>query len=133
MISCKLTLADDQELVHTDSYIFFLLLHRYNFQINGMTGVLASFLVAFRHLIPEHLVQVFGGTVSIRVKNLLGMLTAATIVTLILFQTLVVYNLVNLGWVVAWAYLRFFKWQDGVQGDRSETFALYTFFPDFLQ
>ncbi|KAI9285755.1 eukaryotic integral membrane protein-domain-containing protein [Umbelopsis sp. AD052] len=104
----------------------------FNYQINGMTGVLASFLVAFRHLIPEHLVQVFGGTVSIRVKNLLGILTAATIVSLILFQTLVVYNLVNLGWVVAWAYLRFFKWQDGVQGDRSETFALYTFFPDFL-
>ncbi|GAB5593872.1 hypothetical protein Unana1_08772 [Umbelopsis nana] len=104
----------------------------YNFQINGMSAVLASFLVAFRHLIPEHLVQVYGGAVSIRVKNLLGMLTAATIVALILFQTLVVYNLVNLGWVVAWAYIRFFKWQDGVQGDRSETFALYTFFPEFL-
>ncbi|KAI8577618.1 hypothetical protein K450DRAFT_250889 [Umbelopsis ramanniana AG] len=104
----------------------------FNYQINGMTGVLASFLVAFRHLIPEHLVQVFGGTVSIRVKNLLGILTAATIVSLVLFQTLVVYNLVNLGWVVAWAHIRFFKWQDGVQGDRSETFALYTFFPDFL-
>jgi hypothetical protein len=98
-----------------------------------MFGVLAGFLVAFRHLIPEHLVQVFGGTVSIRVKNLLGIVTAATIVTLILFQTLVVYNLVNLGWIIAWAYIRFFKWQDGVQGDRSEAFALYTFFPDFLQ
>jgi hypothetical protein len=98
-----------------------------------MSAILASFLVVFRYLIPEHLVQVFGGTVSIRVKNLLGMLTAATIVSLIIFQTLVVYNLVNLGWVVAWAYIRFFKWQDGIQGDRSETFALYTFFPDFLQ
>lgn len=104
----------------------------YGYQINGMSGILASFLVAFRYLIPEHLVQVFGGTVSIRVKNLLGMLTAATIVSLIIFQTLVVYNLVNLGWVVAWAHIRFFKWQDGIQGDRSETFALYTFFPDFL-
>ncbi|CAM0138164.1 unnamed protein product [Umbelopsis sp. WA50703] len=104
----------------------------YGYQINGMSAILASFLVVFRYLIPEHLVQVFGGTVSIRVKNLLGMLTAATIVSLIIFQTLVVYNLVNLGWVVAWAYIRFFKWQDGIQGDRSETFALYTFFPDFL-
>jgi len=64
---------------------------------------------------------------------LLGVATAVSIISLILFQAIVFYNLVNIGWVIGWVYIRFFKYQDGIQGDRSETFAIQTFFPEFLQ
>lgn len=55
----------------------------------------------------------------------------------ILFQNnglsaIVFYNLVNVGWVIGWIYIRFFKYQDGIRGDHSEAFALVTFFPEFL-
>jgi hypothetical protein len=56
-----------------------------------------------------------------------------SIVSLILFQAIVFYNLVNIGWVIGWVYIRFFKYQDGIQGDQSETFAIQTFFPEFLR
>ncbi|ORY95400.1 eukaryotic integral membrane protein-domain-containing protein [Syncephalastrum racemosum] len=104
----------------------------YNTQINGMSGVFSAFLVAFKHLIPEHRVSLLGNVVSIRVKNLIGVATATSIAGLILFNALVFYNLVNIGWVIGWVYIRFFKYQDGIKGDHSETFALVTFFPEFL-
>lgn len=108
-------------------------MYRYKVQINGMSGVFSAFLVAFKHLIPEHRIAILGGRVSIRVKNLLGVFTVMSIVSLVLFQAIVFYNLVNIGWVIGWVYIRFFKYQDGIQGDRSETFAIQTFFPEFLQ
>lgn len=40
----------------------------YQVQINGMSGVFSAFLVAFKHLIPEHRIAIMGGKVSIRVK-----------------------------------------------------------------
>lgn len=104
----------------------------YNVQINGMAGVFSAFLVAFKHLIPEHRIAILGARISIRVKNLLGVFTVISIISLILFKAIVFYNLVNIGWVIGWVYIRFFKYQDGIQGDRSETFAIQTFFPEFL-
>jgi hypothetical protein len=72
--------------------------------------------------------------IAIRVKNLLGVATVISIVCLVLFKALVFYNLVNIGWVIGWIYLRFFRVQEGgMRGDRSEAFALVTFFPDFLR
>lgn len=112
---------------------FMLSLCRYGIQINGMSGVFSAFLVAFKHLIPEHRVALLGSLVTIRVKNLIGVATAISIVGLVLFQAIVFYNLVNIGWVIGWVYIRFFQYQDGVRGDYSETFALKTFFPEFLQ
>lgn len=41
---------------------------RYKVQINGMSGVFSGFLVAFKHLVPEHRLAILGGKVSIRVK-----------------------------------------------------------------
>ncbi|KAI8088146.1 eukaryotic integral membrane protein-domain-containing protein [Thamnidium elegans] len=107
-------------------------MYLYQVQINGMSGVFSAFLVAFKYLIPEHRIAILGGRVSIRVKNLLGVATAISIISLILFKAIVFYNLVNIGWVIGWIYIRFFKYQDGIQGDRSETFAIQTFFPEFL-
>jgi hypothetical protein len=63
----------------------------------------------------------------------LGVATLMSIIGLVLFQAIVFYNLVNIGWVIGWVYIRFFKYQDGIQGDRSEAFAIVTFFPEFLQ
>ncbi|KAL0074200.1 eukaryotic integral membrane protein-domain-containing protein [Phycomyces blakesleeanus] len=103
----------------------------YTTQICGMSGVFSAFLVAFKHLIPEHRISI-AGLVSIRVKNLLGVATVASIVCLVAFQAIVFYNLVNIGWVIGWIYIRFFKYQDGIRGDHSETFALVTFFPEFI-
>ncbi|KAI9301537.1 eukaryotic integral membrane protein-domain-containing protein [Cunninghamella echinulata] len=104
----------------------------YKVQINGLPGVFSAFLVAFKYLIPEHRLAILGGMVSIRVKNLIGVATFISIVCLIFFKAIVLYNLVNIGWVVGWVYIRFFRVQDGIQGDRSEAFALVTFFPEFL-
>lgn len=42
--------------------------YRYEIQINGMSGIFSGFLVAFKHLIPEHRIAIMGGKVSIRVK-----------------------------------------------------------------
>ncbi|ORX56798.1 DUF1751-domain-containing protein [Hesseltinella vesiculosa] len=104
----------------------------YDTQINGMAGVFSAFLVAFKYLVPEHRLSLFGGVFSIRVKHLIGIATFISILCLAFFQALVFYNLVNVGWVVGWVYIRFFRVQDGIQGDQSEAFALVTFFPDFL-
>lgn len=42
---------------------------------------------------------------------------------------------VQFGWLVSWFYLRFFKYNEGVdfRGDRSETFAFHNWFPPFVQ
>ncbi|KAI8992669.1 eukaryotic integral membrane protein-domain-containing protein [Pilobolus umbonatus] len=104
----------------------------YETQINGMAGVFSGFLVAFRYLVPEHRIALLSGMLSIRVKNAIGVATAVSIVLLIFFNAVVFYNLVNISWVIAWVYIRFFKYQDGIRGDRSDTFAIVTFFPEFL-
>jgi hypothetical protein len=33
-----------------------------------MSGVFSAFLVAFKHLVPEHRIAISGGMISIRVK-----------------------------------------------------------------
>lgn len=41
--------------------------------------------------------------------------------------------MLQFGWIVSWAYLRFFKINEGgVRGDRSETFSLVSWFPPFM-
>ncbi|KAJ1568513.1 hypothetical protein HK405_001084 [Cladochytrium tenue] len=37
------------------------------------------------------------------------------------------------GSVVAWVYIRFFKVQEGIRGDRSESFSFASFFPESTQ
>jgi membrane associated rhomboid family serine protease len=107
----------------------------YGVQINGLSGVFSGFLVAFKLLIPEHRLALMGGRLAIRVKDLLVVATITSIICLIFFKAIVFYNLVNIGWVIAWIYLRFFQFHDesGLYGDRSDTFALVTFFPPFLR
>ncbi|CAG8506907.1 26447_t:CDS:2, partial [Gigaspora margarita] len=79
-------------------------------QANGMIGVICGFLVALKQLVPEHLVRI---PISIRVKSQ--------------------FLFVIYGWLISWTYIRFFKVQDGLRGDRSETFSMASFFPEFIQ
>lgn len=42
--------------------------------------------------------------------------------------------LIQFGWLISWAYLRFFKLnENGMRGDRSETFSFVAWFPPFMQ
>ena len=87
-----------------------------------------AFLVAFTQLIPEHQVQIFGGLLKLRVKQLpMLYVTLSNVMCLIGYQS--PFILIQFGWLVSWAYLRFIK--DG--GDRSETFSFAGWFPPFLQ
>jgi hypothetical protein len=64
--------------------------------------------------------------------------TFSTVMCLIGFQA--PFLLIQLGWLVSWTYLRFYKKTSsdspgGIEtyGDRSETFAFVHWFPPFLQ
>ncbi|KAG8759185.1 hypothetical protein FRC14_006510 [Serendipita sp. 396] len=96
------------------------------------TGV----LVAFTQLIPEHQIQFFG-TFKIRVKRLpMLYVTVSNVACIIGYQS--PWILIQFGWLVSWAYLRFYKRTtdalSGIDtyGDRSETFAFIHWFPPFV-
>lgn len=42
--------------------------------------------------------------------------------------------LIQFGWLISWAYLRFYRWNpdSGTRGDRSEAFSFVLWFPPFL-
>ncbi|TFY69984.1 hypothetical protein EVJ58_g107 [Rhodofomes roseus] len=93
-------------------------------------------LVAFRQIIPEHQVQLFG-VLKARVKTLpMAYVTFSTVMCIIGFQC--PWIVIQFGWLVSWVWLRFYKKNTGdlaggpVYGDRSETFALVTWFPPLI-
>ncbi|KAG8932015.1 hypothetical protein FRC02_001768 [Tulasnella sp. 418] len=97
-------------------------------------------LVAFTQLIPEHQVQVFG-VLKVRVKRLpMAYVGFSNVMCLVGFLS--PYILIQFGWLVSWAYLRFYKRTSiegastvsGIEtwGDRSETFAFVHWFPPFV-
>ncbi|KAF9360869.1 hypothetical protein BGX26_007286 [Mortierella sp. AD094] len=104
----------------------------YETQAYGLTAVLSGFLVGFKQLVPEHLVTLWG-IFSVRVKTL-PMLFAVFMI----FESLITRSQVQLmmaiyGMFISWVYSRFFKSQDGIRGDRSETFSFASFFPEAAQ
>ncbi|KAF9245784.1 hypothetical protein BU15DRAFT_85475 [Melanogaster broomeanus] len=108
----------------------------YGMQYHGQMALFTGILVAFTQLIPEHQVQIFG-LFRARVKSLpMAYLTFSTVMTLIGFQC--PYIIIQFGWFVSWIYLRFYKRSTdtvsgtSTYGDRSETFALTSWFPPFL-
>ncbi|KAL5535843.1 hypothetical protein ACEPAF_3937 [Sanghuangporus sanghuang] len=105
----------------------------YGMEYHGQMALQTGILVAFTQLIPEHQVQVFG-VLKIRVKRLpMAYVTLSTIMVLIGYQS--PWITIQFGWLVAWAYLRFYKKNKGdtivgdSYGDRSETFAFVQWFP----
>ncbi|KAI9631800.1 eukaryotic integral membrane protein-domain-containing protein [Dioszegia hungarica] len=100
----------------------------YGLPYHGLSGLQVGFLVAFTQLIPEHQIQLLGA-LRIKVKALPGIyLLISNVLIFVLGSS--PYMLVQFGFFVAWAYLRFFKLsEDGLRGDRSETFAFQYWFP----
>ncbi|KAF9135415.1 hypothetical protein BG015_003288 [Linnemannia schmuckeri] len=104
----------------------------YGTQAYGLTAVLAGFLVGFKQLVPEHLVTLWGAF-SIRVKTLPMLFTVFMIIQSLLTRSQTQLLMAIYGLLISWVYSRFFKTQDGVRGDRSETFAFASFFPEAAQ
>ncbi|KAA8649780.1 hypothetical protein EYZ11_009076 [Aspergillus tanneri] len=112
-------------------------------QICGGISIQASFLVAFKQLVPEHTVTLFKGLVKMRVKHFPALFLLLNTLNGVVFGTHVAAILSWLGLLTSWSYLRFFKRQPdltgtstdglGIKGDASETFAFACLFPDAIQ
>ncbi|KAL4955656.1 eukaryotic integral membrane protein-domain-containing protein [Aspergillus filifer] len=112
-------------------------------QICGGISIQASFLVAFKQLVPEHTVTIFKGLVKMRVKHFPAVFLLLNTLSGMILGTRVAATLAWFGLVTSWTYLRFFKRQpdltgtstdgSGIKGDASETFAFKCLFPDVMQ
>ncbi|KAJ5168005.1 uncharacterized protein N7482_003599 [Penicillium canariense] len=112
-------------------------------QICGGVAIQASFLVAFKQLVPEHTVAIFKGLVKMRVKHFPALFLLLNTLSGLIIGTDTAAVLAWLGLLSSWTYLRFYKRQPdltgtstngrGVQGDASETFAFACLFPDVMQ
>ncbi|KAI9875408.1 MAG: hypothetical protein M1830_008521 [Pleopsidium flavum] len=111
--------------------------------INGSIALQASFLVAFKQLVPEHTVTIARGFIKIRVKHFPAIFLVANTISGVVFGTDTALVLAWLGILTSWTYLRFYKWQpdlssastsgvSGIRGDASETFAFAYFWPDVV-
>ncbi|KAJ5564539.1 hypothetical protein N7513_000781 [Penicillium frequentans] len=112
-------------------------------QICGGVAIQASFLVAFKQLVPEHTVAIFKGLIKMRVKHFPALFLLLNTLSGILIGTDTAAILSWLGLLTSWTYLRFYKQQPdltgtssnglGIKGDASETFAFACLFPDVMQ
>ncbi|KAJ5454638.1 uncharacterized protein N7458_005594 [Penicillium daleae] len=112
-------------------------------QICGGVAIQASFLVAFKQLVPEHTVAIFKGLVKMRVKHFPALFLFLNTLSGIIIGTDTAAVLAWLGLLSSWTYLRFYKRQPdltgtstnglGIKGDASETFAFACLFPDVMQ
>ncbi|KAI0347786.1 eukaryotic integral membrane protein [Trametopsis cervina] len=117
-------------------FVLRLPLFLYGMQFHGQMALQIGVLVAFTQLIPEHQVQLFG-VLKARVKTLpMTYVTVSTVMCLVGFQS--PWIVIQFGWLVSWVWLRFYKKNADslgggpVYGDRSETFALVSWFPPFI-
>jgi hypothetical protein len=98
--------------------------------------------VAFKQLVPEHIVSVFRGLVRVRVKHFPAIFLLANFLSGIILQTDVAMFLSWFGFLTSWIYLRFYRVSPlmttgtgdsaTIRGDASETFAFAYFFPEPL-
>ncbi|KAJ5898831.1 hypothetical protein N7495_003575 [Penicillium taxi] len=112
-------------------------------QICGGVAIQASYLVAFKQLVPEHTVAILKGLVKIRVKHFPALFLLLNTTSGIVLGTDTAAVLAWLGILASWSYLRFYKRQPdltgtstnglGIKGDASETFAFACLFPDVMQ
>ncbi|KAG0255918.1 hypothetical protein BGZ95_005638 [Linnemannia exigua] len=104
----------------------------YDTRAYGLTGVIAGFLIGFKQLVPEHLVTLWG-VMSIRVKSLPLLFAIIMFLGAFITHTQIELLMAIYGLFISWFYTRFLKVQDGIRGDRSETFSFASFFPEFIQ
>ncbi|KAI8811361.1 hypothetical protein BJ742DRAFT_674844 [Cladochytrium replicatum] len=121
-------------LVATAMFIEYALTLNIKFLVtsaNGLSGLLFGFLVAFKQMVPEHTVNVFK-IASVRVKYIPSLAIAGYIVLFLVDLVNAQLFIILSGTLTSWVYIRFFKQQDGIRGDRSETFSFASFFPEIL-
>ncbi|GAO52015.1 DUF1751-domain-containing protein [Saitoella complicata NRRL Y-17804] len=107
--------------------------------IRGSTSIQSAFLVCFVQLVPEHSINLFKGTLHLRVKRLPAIYLLVITILAPFYNFLAVVQAWT-GFLAAWTYLRFYKTNvidlttgTGMKGDASETFALAYFFPEPIQ
>ncbi|KAI9849025.1 MAG: hypothetical protein M1837_005916 [Sclerophora amabilis] len=107
--------------------------------ICGGVALQAGFLVAFKQLVPEHLVTILKGIIKIRVKHFPAIFLLLNILSGFILGTDTGAILAIIGFLSSWTYLRFFKISfpdlttdqpTSLRGDASETFAFAYFFPE---
>ncbi|KAI1301155.1 hypothetical protein EDD11_005779 [Mortierella claussenii] len=104
----------------------------YDTQAHGLTAVVAGFLIGFKQLVPDHLVTLWA-IFSVRVKTLPLLFVLFMVFEGLISHTQIQFLMAIYGLFISWIYSRFFRVQDGIRGDRSETFSFASFFPEFLQ
>lgn len=118
--------------------------------ISGGISIQASFLVAFKQLVPEHTVSLAKGIIKMRVKHFPAIFLVANTLSGIIIGTETAMFLAWLGFFISWIYLRFYRVSpmsglvgssapdadssaSTVKGDASDTFAFAEFFPDVMK
>ncbi|KAF9353674.1 hypothetical protein BGX26_008559 [Mortierella sp. AD094] len=104
----------------------------YDTQAYGLTGVVAGFLIGFKQLVPDHLITLWS-VLSIRVKSLPLLFAITMVIEGYISQSQINFLMAIYGLFISWIYSRFFRVQDGIRGDRSETFSFASFFPELIQ
>jgi hypothetical protein len=97
--------------------------------LSGMGPLLSSLIVAYKRAIPEHNIKIFQA-ISLRVKHLPSINILLHFLLFITGFISTLFYTVTVGSIVSWVYIRYYKYHDGVMGDRSETFSFASFFPD---
>lgn len=113
---------------------------RINTACTGSITLQATFIVAFKQLVPEHTISIYKGMVKFRVKHFPAIFLLLNTLSGLLLGTDTALVFAWLGFLISWIYLRFYKRQpdltgagSNVKGDASETFTFATFFPNILQ
>lgn len=111
----------------------YLLANSYGTQYHGLEALQTGFLVALAQLIPDHQVQLLRKKITIRVRDIPMLYVSFSNVACLLGYPSP-FILIQFGWLISWAYLRFYRWNpdSGTRGDRSEAFSLVNWFPPFL-
>jgi hypothetical protein len=113
-------LPDPTEITETSEYIC------------GVGALVAGITVAFKQVAPEHKLAVFK-LVDIPLRLVpLALNIGHMCMWAVGLITQSHFTLYLCGTLVSFVYLRFYKHADSVFGDRSETFAFHTLFPEAL-
>ncbi|KAJ1666130.1 hypothetical protein IW140_001843 [Coemansia sp. RSA 1813] len=105
----------------------------YATQVCGLPALVSGFAVGLKQLIPDYNVKILKGALSFRMNDLPGLYTLVVPILYSLLGNLGGVLLVNIGFVEAFIFLRFYKRNSSspIRGDRSDAFAFITFFPEF--
>jgi len=97
-------------------------------EIYGFSGILASFSVAMKQLMPENQLPMLCG---LRIKHLPALSLLFSI--FLLSKPLVIFFII-FGIIYGWIYLRFYQNKgNNVIGDMSDQFSFASFFPESIQ